>query len=948
MASTYNRRINLYINGKEVRNDIKSITAEWHKSRNAIRQMTVGSKEYQKEARKIKALGKMINDHNAKLRTGAGIWGKMKNLFTQAGIIGGVGSLVAIIRDAARVSIEFAKEQSNLAAVLGKTKSEIKELSDDAIRYGSVTKFTASQVTQLQTEFAKLGFAEKQIQASTKAALDLAAATNAELGPAAKVTGVALRAFDLSAAHAGEVAASLAISTSKSALSFEDFETILSTVGPVASAFGFTLEDTLALTGKLKDAGFDASSAATATRNILLNLADSNGELAKTLGEPIKSLDDLVPALAELKARGVDLNTTLKLTDKRSVSAFNAFLTAADSTLTLRDGLQGVQGELQNMVDTQLDNLAGDITILNSAWQGFILSIEEGDGIISKFVRGSVQFLTDALIKLSNVDLIFKRAKKFSAEEMERVYDAVMSLSGSKYRAFQKIVEAENKLTLEQIIMRKDAMIQEIKDTGQSQTEAEKLWDEFYRRRYEQDKKARELARDEEKAAREKAEKERLLAAQEEAKKIAEARKKAREKQKETLKNQIENEYAEKQAILKQQRINEEISEEQFKNRLALLELSYLEAQKAYLKENGEDLAQIESKIADKKIEILNDSIKQEEELEKNAEQKQKARLDKLKEDFDAIKNLYEDKYSDPRSNTENGQIKSVNKIDDYYTEKLNAQLDILKQEEEALVNSEYFKNLTVEQQESERTAIMEREAQIREKFHKKFVQDAKEQAAIWIDIGGQVGTMFGQMLADQEVTLKDFAKNVLILALDVVEKQLEIAIVSATIQSLASPDSVVSFGAAGIAKAAILTGLMKAAFAGLKGLVGNFSEGGYTGDGAILEPAGIVHRGEYVVPKRLMKNPIVSDMTARIEALRTGYVSQNRLFQTRQVLEKPEQPNFNKKEENSQNQIIDRNTAIELTKALNRFANKKLQVDVTTVKKGLNHLEDIESKMGY
>ena len=113
-------------------------------------------------------------------------------------------------------------------------------------------------------------------------------------------------------------------------MSFSYLATALPIVGPVAKAFNFTIEDTLALLGKLADAGFDASMAATATRNILLNLADGSGKLAQALGKPVKNLPELVDGLKKLKEEGIDLNTTLELTDKRSVAAFNAFLTSAD------------------------------------------------------------------------------------------------------------------------------------------------------------------------------------------------------------------------------------------------------------------------------------------------------------------------------------------------------------------------------------------------------------------------------------------------------------------------------------------------------------------------------------------------------------------------------------------------------------------------------------------
>ena len=47
------------------------------------------------------------------------------------------------------------------------------------------------------------------------------------------------------------------------------------------------------------------------------------------------------------------------------------------------------------------------------------------------------------------------------------------------------------------------------------------------------------------------------------------------------------------------------------------------------------------------------------------------------------------------------------------------------------------------------------------------------------------------------------------------------------------------------------------------------YSDGGYTGDGGVHEPAGIVHRGEYVVSQAELKNPSVVPMVHAIESVR-------------------------------------------------------------------------------
>lgn len=56
------------------------------------------------------------------------------------------------------------------------------------------------------------------------------------------------------------------------------------------------------------------------------------------------------------------------------------------------------------------------------------------------------------------------------------------------------------------------------------------------------------------------------------------------------------------------------------------------------------------------------------------------------------------------------------------------------------------------------------------------------------------------------------------------------------------------------------------------------YSEGGYTGDGGRLEVAGVVHRGEYVVPQPELRDPQVAAMVANIESRRRRRTSANAL----------------------------------------------------------------------
>lgn len=315
-----------------------------------------------------------------------GVGGMIKGMAGAQAVITGIQKLTGAIRQGVNTAIDFEAANSKLAAILGTTKGEIKDLTADARRLGEATKYTASEATNLQIELSKLGFSKTEILDMTEGVLKFAQATGAELPEAAALAGAALRMFGADTEETGRYVSAMAVATTKSALSFSYLQTAMPIVGPVAKAFNFTIEDTLALLGKLADAGFDASMSATATRNILLNLADGSGKLAQALGGPVKTLPELVDGLQRLKEQGIDLNSTLEMTDKRSVAAFNAFLTASDKIVPLRDQITGVEDDLNKMADTMGNNVQGALYNLSSAWESLMLTIMDNTGAMKDFI----------------------------------------------------------------------------------------------------------------------------------------------------------------------------------------------------------------------------------------------------------------------------------------------------------------------------------------------------------------------------------------------------------------------------------------------------------------------------------------------------------------------------------------------------------------------------------
>lgn len=323
-------------------------------------------------------------------------WVKKNWLKVTAGIAAATAAIKAFSKGVAIIA-DFEKANSVLAGVLGKTVAEIKALSDSAEMLGRSTAFTATQVTGLQTELAKLGFGEGQIMSMQKAVLNFATALGVDLSEAASFTGATLRTFGLKASDAEDALNVLAVASDKSALGFSALSTAMPIVGPVAKSLGFSLRDTSTLLGVLANSGFDASSAATALRNIFLYLADSSSNLSKAIGKPVKTLPDLLDGLDKLKSQGISVGEALELTDKRAVSAFNTLIDGTASARELRSALDDVNGAVDAKAQAQIDNISGSVSLLKSAWEGLILGMKNSKGVI----KSVLDMLTRTLEKVA-------------------------------------------------------------------------------------------------------------------------------------------------------------------------------------------------------------------------------------------------------------------------------------------------------------------------------------------------------------------------------------------------------------------------------------------------------------------------------------------------------------------------------------------------------------------
>ena len=292
--------------------------------------------------------------------------------------------LVAIGATSFKVAAEFEQSMAKVRAVSGATGEEFKSLQDNAKELGRSTRFTASEVSALQLEYAKLGFSANEITEVTEATLNLAQATGSDLAQSAEVAGATLRAFGLDASETGRVTDVMAASFSTSALDLDSFQDSMKFVAPVAKAAGVSLEEATAMLGQLANNGIKGSTAGTSLRRILQEIAGTGQPFAEAMK---KSADEVIN-LADAK-------------DEVGRTASSAFLVLKEGmgdVQGLTTELQGATGAASEMAAIMDDTAEGAMKRMQSALEG--AQIEIGTA------------LAPIMIKLA--EIVANLAQKFS------------------------------------------------------------------------------------------------------------------------------------------------------------------------------------------------------------------------------------------------------------------------------------------------------------------------------------------------------------------------------------------------------------------------------------------------------------------------------------------------------------------------------------------------------
>ena len=308
-----------------------------------------------------------------------------------AGIADKMKEVADAYMETVQVSGAFEASMSQVAATMGVSNAEVAKLSEFAKEMGASTSFSAVQASEGLNILAMAGLSAKDQMSGLPVVLDLAAAGGLDLADSATYVTGAVAGFRDSMEHAGYYADLMAKGASLAKTDVRGLGEAFSGTAANASSYNQAADSvTLALL-RLADQNVVGSSAATALNRAYADLFTPTAKEAKaaiaelgvqmydvTTGEA-RDFNDIVDEMAEvLSGYTQEEANALKATifTAQGLNAFNKMTAASTERVEeLWKGIGEAGGAATQQAATQLDNMNGELTIMQSAAEGLQISL---------------------------------------------------------------------------------------------------------------------------------------------------------------------------------------------------------------------------------------------------------------------------------------------------------------------------------------------------------------------------------------------------------------------------------------------------------------------------------------------------------------------------------------------------------------------------------------------
>ncbi|MHA1347963.1 MAG: phage tail tape measure protein [Candidatus Heimdallarchaeaceae archaeon] len=378
---------------------------------NAFKNLGTQSKKTNKDLSGTqKAIASIAKSQNRLNRVNQNIKRNTKDIGSQAV---GVAAIALAFKAALNPAIKFEQSMKDLEAVAFGTADatvpvakNMALLSEQSKKLGSTTAFTAIQAAEGQLFLAKAGFKTNQILKTMPSLLDLASASNTELGRTSDILSDLLGAFGMKAAQSGKLADVMAAATSSANVDMETLFETLKVAAPIGKRFGATMQEITTATALLGNVGIKGSMAGTALKNMFTNLASPAASGAKVMKELGINVEDSSGKLLPMQDIMQNLGKSAKtLSQAKQIKVFSAVfgkiamagalnlekaVNSGDFAKMLKN-LQNSEGIASKMAKIRMDSTEGSLVQLMSAVEGLAISFGT---ILTPIVRGVAKVMT--------------------------------------------------------------------------------------------------------------------------------------------------------------------------------------------------------------------------------------------------------------------------------------------------------------------------------------------------------------------------------------------------------------------------------------------------------------------------------------------------------------------------------------------------------------------------
>lgn len=310
------------------------------------------------------------------------------------------------IVDTVQTTAQFEHAMSKVKAITGATGAEFNTLTDFARELGATTMMSATESADAMAFLGMAGWETSEILAGLPAILDLTVASGKDFASVADIVSDNLTAFGLTANDATMYADSLAYAMTHANVNMDTLGESLKYIAPVATSAGVSMQEAVAMTMMLGDAGIKGSQAGTTLRTVMLNLTGANEKATaklKELGVAVfdsegktRSFVDIIRDLNKATEGMTDAQKTAianTLVGKTAVSGFSVLLAqGADKLQAYTDGIHNSNGASEEMAAIMGDTLQGKTKIFQSALED--LQITMGNALLPTLTAG-VESLTN-------------------------------------------------------------------------------------------------------------------------------------------------------------------------------------------------------------------------------------------------------------------------------------------------------------------------------------------------------------------------------------------------------------------------------------------------------------------------------------------------------------------------------------------------------------------------